>query len=238
MLLVAVAFPARADLAVSQPAKDEWGAPEIALRRNAHGKDEALVVVYTSGRVLYRDRQGGQQPFDYLMVTLTPAEKRALIDGLPLEARDDWGSGGTDCWSYFLDSWSSGPHRRDYACGWPDDKKTPQIWDRLATFSSRHAKRWVPPLVTVTVDIYPTSGGAPGTVDWPRGWPTSDTPIHRFGRDGWTFTLDGSSLPELRRVNAQCASNRWGTLPLVSEGRYLWFSFDYALPHEEAWKRK
>jgi hypothetical protein len=239
LLVVAVALPARADLAVNQPAKDEWGSPEIALRMKAHGRVYALFVLYANGRVLYRDRAGGSQPSDYLFVALTPEEKRALVAGLPIdrigeEVGRGFVSACEDCATYCVDGLSAGSYKQQCTYGGPSPRVHPAafaIFDRLSRFASPRAVRWVPPHITVTVQADESSHGSPGVVEWPRKWPLSGTPIRLFGRDGWTFTLDGSELPEVRRVYAQSVS-RWGAMPFVAGDKYLHFSFDYALPHE------
>jgi hypothetical protein len=239
LLVVAVAFPARADLAVSQPAKDEWGAPEIALRVKGHGGLYAVLVVYASGRVLYRDRAGGYQPSDYLFVELTPEEKGALVAGLPIDRIGEQLNRGfvsscEDCATYCVDGLSAGSYKQQCTYDHPSARVHPAafaIWDRLARFTSPRAKRWVPPQIAVTVEVDDSSHGSAGSVEWPRKWPLSGNPTHRFGRDGWTFTLDGTELPEVRRVYAQSVKS-WGVMPFVAGDKYLHIYFDYALPHE------
>jgi hypothetical protein len=244
-IVLLAAPPTSADLAVKQSATDEWGAPNLALRVQSRGENKVQFVLYASGRVLYRDRAGGNQPYDYLFVALTPEEKRTLLDGLkpdlvgphpPSELRQKC----FDCATYCVDAWSPAGRKRECVLGFPSEKMEPElsaIWDRLLRFVSPRATRWVPKQVTVTVRSS-SLGGASSSVDWPQHWPTSGVPIGQFGHDGWTFVLDGSKLPELRRVQAQCFDHS-RMLPLkVTDGGYVAMSFDYALPHEDSWQRE
>src|SRR6185312_7101130 len=131
----------------------------------------------------------------------------ALVEGLPIDRigeHVDLGlvSSCKDCATYCVDGWSVGSHKRQCTYSYPEARVSPAafaIWDRLRRFASPRAKRWVPPQVTVTVQLLSPSF-VDSTTEWPRRWPTSGTPIRLFGREGWTFTLDGGELPDLHRV--------------------------------------
>jgi hypothetical protein len=248
IFVVALALPAHADLTVKSSAHDDWGAPEVVLRvESEFGIHDIEAVLYASGRLLYRDFKGGVQPADYFVVALTPAEKRALVDGLALSrvgALHPSKNVGADGATFCIDVWTAGTRKSDCIWGniendWPDLPPPPEmsaIWRRLAHFTSPRAQKWVPNQVTVSVMSWRCGHDAATHSAWPARWPTHGEPFKTLEGDGFRFTVGGNELPELRRLEKTRLPS--GCIqPVVVEGRNMYTSFSYSLPHDEVWWR-
>jgi len=238
VLACLICSAARADLATSALARDDWGPPEIALTVDGEGLVSASFVLYESGRVLYRPTRSW--PPQYALVTLTPDERRALTADLPLARVGSLHPplvDGADGATYCIDVWSHGAHKRD--CIWGSAERSPgwsevpaemdAIWKRLGHFSSARARPWTPESVTVQVLPWVCGGLHAVPALWPRSWPLPT--VHA---DGLSFEAPAAVVPSLRQAVSTTLANGC-VQPIAFDGQLVYVSYKLSLPHERAW---
>jgi hypothetical protein len=239
--------------AAVQPVGD-WGQLEVALTQQSSPRPFLLFALFSSGRAFYV-APGDYRFEQYRFVTLTPAERQALVGDLalarvgalhtPVREGDD---GGTDC----IHVWSAGRHAQDCIWGGMNDDcfagepKIPvemvKIWQRLERFTSPRARRWLPPKVDVFAHPWCVGQscnlqcGTPRAELWPPGWPRpNQRQTAQLEHGEWHFTLPGTALPQLQEFRSR-PQVMWCARPMVF-GR-SWVELDYSvpLPGQEAWR--
>lgn len=235
----------------ANPVGDVWGDPIVVLTEEGGpylfaGQIVVLLGLYSGGRVLYSTDERGTRR--YLTATLTAAEQHTLLADLELDlvgqlhppsVRFDDSStacirvwhGDTraqDCFDVAVFSSIGHSHEVPPALT--------QIWRRLTTFTSPTAKLWQPEQILVEAMALEDAGHciAETTLPWPKSWPrrgAAGTSQEQPGR--WSFTLPGTALPELLRL--QTGRTASGCSSLVIDGQRYWFSYFFDLPHQTAW---
>lgn len=185
-----------------------------------------------------------------MVVTLTTAERNALVGDLPLDRvgqlhppdrRGD--DGGTEC----IQVWSNGAARRDCLWGGIEDWHRPgvmdappemiAIWKRLAHFSSAQAVPWVPDHIEVRASPWQwfhsvEKCGKPVALPWPKRWPKPGGKGTIMPTWGWAFSLDATDLLQLRLIEATRPTPGC-TQPVSLRGAYYELSHHVPLPHVE-----
>ena len=256
ILLAISLFGAARVAAKTNAHHDAWGKLEVALLLTHHldGGTDLLFALYSSGRVLYLHPMT-VPPWDrnYDVVTLSAAERKALVGDLPLgkvgqfhPSAHQGDDGSTSC----IEVWSDGAHHHDCKWGGMNDKiadthpswpRTPpgmlEIWRKLLSFRSERAKPWIPDHINVTLEKYAEwNCGEPAASPWPGAWPhptpaTSTTDPQLVGR----LVLPGSALPALQELETGHTSKRCRR-PMELDGALYAVFFETPFPSEDAWK--
>jgi len=186
----------------------------------------------------------------YSAVTLSPAEQKALLDGLSLHRVGEFHpplayglDGATQC----IRIWQDGRAKKDCLWGGIEPRyrvlpKAPTemvaIWHRLVHFASPRATVWLPDRIDVTLSPYSNFGdektcGKSAPLTWPADWPR---PADKRGQPV-TFALPGSKLEELRRLD-RARTPRGCVPPILIGGDTYAMRYSFRLPHEEAWEEQ
>jgi hypothetical protein len=236
----------------ANPAGDVWGDPTLAVTEEGgpyldDGQIVVLFALYSGGRTLYSktDERGTRR---YLSATLTTAEQHTLLADLELElvgqlrppsvAVDDSSTACIRVWHGDLQTHDC-IEAAVFSPAWRGAEMPAamvKIWRRLTTFASPTAKLWQPEQIFVRVMALEGAGHcvAETTLPWPKSWPhrgAAGTSQELPGQ--WSFTLPGTALPELLRL--QSAPTPPGCSHFALDGQLYWFSYGFDLPHQAAW---
>lgn len=204
------------------------------------GSDSPSFVVYSTGQVIYRDRQGISDA-RYESVMLDEEGLQSLLDQLNVGddfyALDDYYDLvlKTDQMTETIYVWTEDDGVKSvtiYGSLYDDPEardNAPQafldLFDQIVSYRNRNAERWLPEKFEVMLWPWDTSGAA----DWPEDWPDLDSPFAvQRGEDQYSIYIDIDRLEAYQDF----AENE----DAVELGGQTWsFSARLPFPHEVVW---
>jgi hypothetical protein len=198
------------------------------------------VVVYSNGLVIYETPGKSLGEKQFRSVTITAAQMRellppdqviALVEGDTVP-RQDTALVHPHAPFYVLHLWHAGVHRRVVIHGELSmgSASFTQLVERLAGFTSDKARPWVPDSIEIGLRRVDHECNPTTAVPWPAALPRPaqlpDTTVIRF-------KVASSHLGRVKDLLKKHGT--WDCTPVLLEGRWWGFSYDFPYPGQAAW---
>ncbi|MBA2731262.1 MAG: hypothetical protein H0U54_00055 [Acidobacteria bacterium] len=213
------------------------------------GSDSPSFALYADGLVIFAHRaQDGKQ--EYASTVLSEQERDALVSSLPVkqffELEKHYETTMiTDQVTTSVSLWDKDQLKSVSVYGGlrrtDNDRKAGapaafiEIYEKLKSFQSERAAKWMPEKVEMMIWSYDNAGDA---MSWPKNWPDTKHPETKKrgdGRDNIAYSIYLSVAQyETLRKRVERDSER----AVLINGRKWAFSFRFPFPNEDYWRKK
>jgi len=201
------------------------------------------VVVYDNGLVIYQTADDFVRGKQFKFVVITPARMRELLPPSQMAAlfagdtvpRQDTAGVHPHAPFVVLDVWRDAVHERVVVHGDLSMGSTAftDIVGRLSQFRSNQAKAWVPDSIEIELRRVDHECNPTKSVGWPAALPhpvqLADTTVVRF--------MVAST--HLSRANDLLKKHgNWDCTPVLLDGKWWGFAYDFPYPAQRLWLRR
>lgn len=213
------------------------------------GSDSPSFALYADGLVIFvRRAQDGKH--EYASVVLSAEERDALVSSLPVKQffgleRHYETTGITDQPTTTVILWDKDQLKSVSVYGGlrrtDNDRKEGapaafiETYEKLKSFRSARAVKWMPEKVEMMIWPYETAGDA---MTWPKAWPDTNHPETKKRGDGQDRIAYSIYLTQPQYATLLKRIERDSESALLINGRKWAFSFRFPFPSEEDWRKK